>query len=54
VTLALSIGSLLFSSSVFAFVIWNGRQIKRINAETAASIARTKTILGQAETENTP
>jgi len=51
--LAISIGSLLFSLGVLAFVIWNGRQIKRINAETAATIAHTKAVLDQTTAERT-
>lgn len=39
---AIVIASLVLSVGVLVFVIWNGRQIKRINAETAAIIDRMK------------
>lgn len=41
-TTAIVTASLLFTIGALVFVIWNGRQIKRINAETAAIIDRMK------------
>lgn len=53
-TTAIVTASLLFTIGALVFVIWNGRQIKRLNAETAATIARTQAILDRMKSEPTP